>query len=349
MTTGPDPIRVLQLVTRMNIGGPARHVLALAQGMPPHIQVEVAAGRPPAVEGELTEPAVPVHPVPLVRPVSPRQDLVAIRAVRRLLRNRETRVLHTHMAKAGAIGRVAARGLPHVRTIHTFHGHVLSGYFSRPLQRAFLEAERRLARETDVLVAVSSEIRDALLDLGIGRPSQYEVVPIGTQIQQPAAGGRLRDALGLAPDVPLAGVVARLAPIKDHATLLVALVEVPRLHLAVLGDGELRNELERQASDMGLSGRVHFTGWWHDISSALVDLDMVVLTSRNEGTPVALLEAAAFGKPIVATDVGGVGAIVEDGVTGYLAASGDHDRIAGLLRRLSEDAELAARLGAEAH
>lgn len=346
MTTGLEPVRVLQLVTRMNIGGPARHVLALATGMPDDIRVEVAAGRPPAVEGELTRADVRVHPVPLVRPISPRQDVAAVRAVRRLMLGLGSQVLHTHMAKAGTVGRLAAR-TPTIRTIHTFHGHVLSGYFSRPAQRVFLEVERRLARRTDVLIAVSDEIRDGLLDLGIGRPSQYEVIPIGldSTIARTAAPGQLRRAIGVAAETPLAGVVARLVPIKDHATLFHALASVPRLHLAVIGDGELRGELERLAGTLGISDRTHFTGWWHDMPAALADLDIVALSSRNEGTPVALMEAAACGRPIVATDVGGVASVVEPGSNGFLVAPADPTAFAAPLKILTDDASLRQSMG----
>jgi len=340
--------RVLTLITRMNIGGPAKHVLSLARSLPPDISMRIVAGRPTEVEGELSDPDIPIRSSPLVRPVAPRADLQAFRHTRGLLRGAEPDVLHTHMAKSGTIGRLAARSVSStVRTVHTFHGHVLTDYFSPAVQRTFLQAERFLARRTDVLVAVSAEIRDQLLDLGIGRSSQYEVIPLGLDLVpfEDPTPGQLRLAIGIGPDVPLAGVAARLVPIKDHATLLRAVAAVPGLHLAILGDGECRCDLESLAAELGIDDRTHFTGWWHDMPSALVDLDIAVLTSRNEGTPIALMEAAACGLPIVATDVGGVSGMVEPDGNGFLVDPRDVDATTTHLRRLTDDSTLRKRLG----
>jgi glycosyltransferase involved in cell wall biosynthesis len=369
---------VLIVVTRMNIGGPAGQVLLLAKGASTRWPTLVAAGQPPPVEGELADPDVPVLRVPLVRPLRPATDLKAFAQLRRLQRRTGARLVHTHMAKAGTIGRVAALSLgggalgggalgggalvrgalgggARPKLVHTFHGHVLAGYFGRARQRGFLELERALARHTDVLVAVSPEIRDELLGLGLGKPSQWRVVPLGLdlapfeQVGTPAVpGGALRKAVGLGPGVPLAGVLGRLVPIKDHATLLSAVASVPGLHLAVLGDGELRGQLEARARELGISGRTHFLGWWADTPGALADLDVVALSSRNEGTPVTLIEALAAARPVVATDVGGVRHVVQPNETGWLCPAGDPAALAALLERaVFSDRDTAARLGAE--
>lgn len=329
----------MSLLTRLNVGGPAQQVLSLHEHFPPHLPAVLAAGQPPAHEGELTAPGIPVRRVPLVRPLRPATDAAALVSVAGLLATIRPGILHTHMAKAGAIGRSAATLLPpgsRPRLVHTFHGHVLQGYFDGAVQRTFIALERRLARRSDALVAVSPEIRDELLDLGIGSARKYEVIPLGIDLDRYArarTSGMLRQALGLGPEVPLAGVLGRLVPVKDHATLLRALALLPELHLAVLGDGELRGELMRLARDLGIADRTHFTGWWQAVPEALADLDVVVLSSRNEGTPMALIEAVAAGKPVVATDVGGVRSVVEDGVTGWLCAPGDPG---GLARALGE-------------
>jgi glycosyltransferase involved in cell wall biosynthesis len=258
------------------------------------------------------------------------------------------------MAKAGTIGRLAAlttgsRRRP--RLVHTFHGHVLQGYFAGPQQRAFVQFERFLAKHTDVLIAVSPEVRDELLDLGIGEPGQYQVVPLGFNLAPLLAVGtpdgpvgRLRALIGLPENIPLAGTLGRLVPVKDHATLFSAVAIVPGLHLAVLGDGELRATLEQLARDLGISDRTHFTGWWADVPSALADLDVVALSSRNEGTPVALIEALAASRPVVATDVGGVRHVVQDGETGWLCGAGDAAGLARLLQRVTDQPEISARL-----
>lgn len=350
---------MLRLITRMNIGGPARQAILLTKGLASEFPTILAAGRPGPSEGELVDPEVPMVRVPLVRPVRPATDLSCFLTVRRLIRESGPRLVHSHMAKAGAVGRLAAMSSfdrhSRPRLVHTFHGHVLQGYFSGPQQRAFLELERLLARRTDALIAVSPEVRDELLELRVGRPEQYRVIPLGfdlgplLEVDGPAgpACGRLRAALGLSTDIPLAGTVGRLVPIKDHATLFSAVAKVPELHLAVLGDGELRSELESLAGGLGIAGRVHFTGWWLDVPSALADLDVVVLSSINEGTPVALIEALAAGRPVVATDVGGVRHVVQDAETGWLCRAGDADGLCLLLRRVLAEPQVAKLMAQE--
>jgi glycosyltransferase involved in cell wall biosynthesis len=357
MVTGPilvpdggGPPRVLRLITRLNVGGPARQALLLSRHLPPEFPTTLAAGTPTAAEGELTDDQVEVRRVPLVRPLRPDIDARAVVAVRRLLRETGARLVHTHMAKAGTVGRSAAWSVhPRPRTVHTFHGHVLDGYFSPAVRRTFIEIERRLARGTDVLVAISDEIRDELLDLRIGRPDQYRVIPLGFDLAPFFAvdgqRGDLRRRLNLGPDVPLVVALGRLVPIKDHLTLFEAMARVPDAHLAVVGDGELRASLEARVAQMRLGDRIHFTGWMTDVASVLSDVDVVALTSRNEGTPVSLIEAAACGRASVATKVGGVGMVVEDGVNGYLTRPGDAVGFAAAVERLLAEPETRRGMG----
>lgn len=352
---------IVILLTRMNIGGPAQQALLLARQLGVRWPTILAAGRPDPSEGELADPEVPVVTVPLVRPVRPATDVRAVVSVRRLMVGSRARLLHTHMAKAGTVGRLAALSLSRrdpqrerPRTVHTFHGHVLEGYFNMPTQRAFLQVERFLARHTDMLIAVSPEIRDELVDLGIGTASRYCVVPLGVDFGDlPKVGtaavptGTLRSSIGVGPEVPLAGVLGRLVPVKDHATLFEAMAALPGVHLAVLGDGELRGQLEELAQRLGIADRTHFTGWWRDMPGALADLDVVALSSVNEGTPVALIEALAAGRPVVATDVGGVRHVVRDAQTGWLCPRGDAASLARLLSVALTDRATAERLGQE--
>lgn len=345
----PGLPRVLRVITRLNVGGPAQQALLLTKSLGDY-QTVLAAGIPPAHEGELTDPAVDVVRVPLVRAVDPPADARAFFALRGLMAELRPHIVHTHMAKAGSLARFAALTLRHrPRMIHTFHGHVLEGYFSKPKERLFIEIERRLAEKTDLLIAVSEEIRQSLLELRIGQSEKIRVVSLGLPLDRfsgTTEGGRLRASLGLAPEAPLVGVIARLVPIKDHATLLRAIGELPGAHLAVLGDGESRGEIARLIAELGLTQRVHLTGWWPEIETAMPDLDVVALTSRNEGTPVSLIEALAAGRPVVATDVGGVRTVVEHEVTGLLAPAGDVSLIAEALRRLLADREAADRMAA---
>jgi glycosyltransferase involved in cell wall biosynthesis len=343
--------RVLRLITRLNVGGPARQALLLTKELQKRFPTVLAAGRPTQSEGELSDPAVPVRQVPLVRPLQLTADTKSLVAVRRLMTEVRPALVHTHMAKAGVVGRSAALTMrPRPRTVHTFHGHVLEGYFGPSTARVFVEIERRMARQTDALVAVSTEIRDDLLALGIGTPERFHVIPLGFDLSPLVAvdrpSGRLRQHLGLAPDTPLVGVVGRLVPIKDLGTALAVITRLPGVHLAVIGDGECRPQLEAEAQRLGVAERVHFTGWWPDVPGAFADLDVVLLTSRNEGTPVALIEAGAAGRPVVATRVGGVPLVVEDGATGHLAPAGDVPGLATLTERLLGNPDARRAMGA---
>lgn len=346
----PPSVEILRLITRLNVGGPARHALLLTRGLRPEYRTVLAAGRPGVNEGELLDPEVEVRRVPLVRELSAPTDVRALDAVRKLMIAQRPAIVHTHTAKAGSIGRLAAMSLRRrPLTVHTFHGHVLRGYFGRPTQRAIVAAETWLAGHTDLLIAVSEEVRDELLALGVGDRHRFEVVPLGLDLESflrlNGRSGLLRERLQIDDRTPLLGIVGRLVPVKDHATMLRALALLPGVHLAVLGDGDQRDLLEALAHDLGVGKRVHFTGWWHDVPGAVSDLDVVVLSSRNEGTPVALIEASAGARPVVATDVGGVPSVVEDGVTGRLVPAGDHAAIALRVSELLDNEEMARRLG----
>lgn len=327
-TGAAKPVALMRIITRLNIGGPARQALLLSRALDPSYHTTLVAGTAPVDEGELSDPQVPVVRVPLVRPIRPADDGRALRALRQLLANTRPRLVHTHMAKAGTLGRLAAvTSRPRPITVHTFHGHVLEGYFHPAVGQSLLRVERWLARRTTAFVAVSPEIRDQLLDLGIGEPHQWRVIPLGLDLDPflavRSASGRLREHLNLIPQTPLVGAVGRLVPIKNLSLLLRAVAPLPDVHLALVGDGESRKVLEAEATALGLNERVHFTGWWPDIPDAMADLDLVALSSRNEGTPVALIEALACGRPVVATDVGGVRYVLRDGRYGALLPSDD--------------------------
>jgi len=261
-------------------------------------------------------------------------------------------VVHTHLAKAGALGRIAARRTRVPVIVHTYHGHVLEGYFSSPVSRAVLMVERRLAALTDALVAVSDAVRDDLVARGVGRPGQWRVIPLGLDLSKLL--GQLPDArsarrvLGLPEDGPTVGIVGRLTPVKDHATFLAAAARIaqmrPEATFAIAGDGELREGLEMQARRL-LGDRCRFLGWVMDLPNLYAALDVVVLTSRNEGTPVALIEAGAAARPVVATEVGGVPDVVRNGVTGLLAPQGDPASIAAQVLRVLEEPGLGRSLG----
>ena len=345
---------MVRLLTRLNVGGPAKHALLLTRELADEFPTLLAAGRTGEGEGELSDPAVPVHRVPLVRPLSPATDARAVPVVRRLLSRTRPQLLHTHMAKAGTVGRLAALSLGGADrrplTVHTFHGHVLEGYFGPRVQRTIIEAERRLARRTDRLIAVSPQIRDQLVDLGISRDGRIDVVPVGLELEPFLAiggpTGQFRRRLGLPADAPLVGTVGRLVDIKDVSTTLAAIERLPGVHLAVVGDGDRRRALEVEARARGVADRTHFTGWSDDVPAVMADLDVALLSSRNEGTPVALIEALAAATPVVGTAVGGVPFVVEDDKSGYLVPPGDAEALADRTARLLADPVRRRDMGA---
>lgn len=353
----PEPVRVLHIVTRMNVGGASRHLLSLLPLLREHgFDPILAHGTTRPEEGELPVEGVRAVRVPaLRRSLAPVTDARAYADLSNLIRRTRPSVVHTHMAKAGALGRMAARRRRVPGIVHTFHGHVLEGYFSGATSRAFVEAERRLARHTDALVAVSGAVRDDLLRLGIGDPARWRVVPPGfdlgpllrSQVDREAA----RTSLGLPPEGSAVGIVGRLVPIKGHEVFLEAARRVAErradVTFVVVGDGELRATLEDRAR-RALGARVRFTGWVAALPELYAALDVVALSSLNEGTPVVLIEAAAAGLPVVATDVGGVRDVVVDGGTGYLVASGDAVALAERIDDLLGDRERARAIGAEA-
>ncbi|MHB8464783.1 MAG: glycosyltransferase [Acidimicrobiales bacterium] len=272
-----EAVPIVRVITRLNVGGPARHALLLTRRLADEFPTTLVTGRSDLNEGELCDPAVVPIYVPLRRSVRPWADAAAMISVRRIFSEVRPTIIHTHMAKAGAVGRVAAATLRRrPLRVHTFHGHVLDGYFSAAFQRVIIEAERQLARRTDVLVAVSEQTRDSLLSLGIGTAGQYRVIPVGVDLTAHLASsgrtGALRGPLGIGDDVALVGALGRLAPIKDIPTLVRAVLRLDGAHLALIGDGPSRRELESLVDALGGGSRVHFVGWRTDVVEVLNDL-----------------------------------------------------------------------------
>jgi glycosyltransferase involved in cell wall biosynthesis len=285
-------VRIARILTRLNLGGPARQALAsdpllVQRG---HV-LRVFAGTPAVGEGDLFDEmrarGVDVERVPgLGRQLNMAGDLRALHALRKGLEAFAPDVVHTHAAKAGAVGRRAARVVPRAARVHTFHGHVLEGYFVGAISKSFAVIERHLSRETDRIVAVSHATADDLVRLKVLEDEKKLVV------------------------VQVFTLLARAHP---------------RLHLVFVGDGSERGRVERliHALPDDIRPRAHLVGARPDMRPVLADLDLVLLTSRSEGLPVALIEAAAAGKPVVATNVGGVSEIVAHERTGWLGTSVD--------------------------
>jgi len=289
----------------------------------------------------------------LGREVQPVNDLLAALKLTRLMRQLRPDVVHTHMAKAGTAGRLAARlaGVPIV--VHTYHGHVFHSYFSPLKTRAFLEIERGLARFTDQLVAVGERQRREIAAYRIAPLDKIRAIPLGLELERFLGAevhrGALRRELGFGDQERLVGIVARLVPIKAHEVFFAAarlvLDAEPQARFLVVGDGERREALERLAAELGLAGATRFLGWRGDLERVYADLEVVALTSLNEGSPVALIEAMAAATPVVSTDVGGVSEVVRNDRTGILVPSRDPAACAAAILRVLRDGDLGRRFG----
>jgi glycosyltransferase involved in cell wall biosynthesis len=349
----PGGIRVVRLFSRLNIGGPSVHVILLTAGLAARgYRTRLVVGQESAQEGNLldlaAEKGVPCERLDaLGREIRVISDIRALWGLYRIIRDFQPAVVHTHAAKAGLLGRVAARlaGVPVV--VHTYHGHVLRGYFG-PLKTAFFRGlEALLSPLSDILIAVSEAVRQDLIALGVARAEHIRVVPLGLDLEAFTGDlprGALRAATGLPVETPLVGMVGRLVPIKDVPTFLRAAALVrdarPDVRFSLVGDGEERSALERDCERLGLTSLVSFHGWRRDMGAVYGDLDVVVNSSRNEGTPVALIEALASARPVVATRVGGTADLLAGGEFGTLVPPEDSralaDAILGVLAKPEE-------------
>ena len=354
MNTGEDqPVRILRIIARMNVGGPAWQVSVLTRGLnQDRFQSRLVAGD--VAEGEadfieLRDPDLPVVKIPaLGRSLRIGDDLRAFVAIRRAIRDYRPMIVHTHTAKAGLLGRIATVTCRVPVRVHTFHGHLLHGYFNRWVTRVVCVVEGLLARRTTALIAVGERVRDQLLEAGIGRPNQYIVIPPGVALDALPDRLSARSALGLPSDQSVILFVGRLTGIKRPDRLIKAMALVlerrPDAVLAIAGEGHLLNETRRLAEPLGPS--VRFLGWQRDITALYAAADCMVLTSDNEGMPVTLIEGAMAGVPSVTTGVGSAREVVLDGVTGLVVESDATAIAEGLVRLLDDD--LRNRMGAAA-
>lgn len=351
------PVRVLRLFSRLNIGGPGVHVILLTAGLREHgYDTKLVVGHETPREGNLDDLArargvTPIRMGGLGREIRPLGDLRAFWGLLRLLRSYRPHVVHTHTAKAGALGRLAAWLSRVPVVIHTYHGHALTGYFGGPKAAIYRAIEAFLSRLTDVLVTVSDAVKNDLVDLEVAGAKKIRVIPLGLDLERLAAPlprASLRREAGFDATAPLIGIVGRLVPIKDVPAFLRAVRQVldarPEVRVSVVGDGEDREVLEGLTRDLGLGSAVFFHGWRRDMAEVYGDLDVVVNSSRNEGTPVALIEALAAGRPVVATSVGGTPDLLGGGERGLLVGPGDPQALAsGILATLEGGAEVDAR------
>jgi glycosyltransferase involved in cell wall biosynthesis len=333
MSQPHSPIRIMNVIARLNVGGPAVAVTHLTErlGAPDYQSILVCGTIEPG-EGDMTYYAKERGIEPIVIPelgrsLNPIRDIRTLWKVYQLIRKEKPDVVHTHAAKAGFVGRVAAwlAGVPVI--VHTFHGHVFRGYFGPNKTRFFIILERITARMSDTVITLSDGLRRELAEeYHITRKGHITVLPLGLDLgvftQTPRKSGVFRKTYNIPTDVPLVGIVGRITPIKNHALFLKAAVEIRKQKsnacFVIVGDGEIRAEIEALVDQLGLREAVIFTGWQKDVAHIYSDLDVLVISSVNEGTPVTVIEALAAGCPVVATAVGGVPDLLDHGKLGKL-------------------------------
>jgi glycosyltransferase involved in cell wall biosynthesis len=341
-----ERLRVLRVIARMNVGGPSRQVVALSRGLDPNrFETRLLVGG--VADGEADEldfrgVDLEHKRVPgLGRSPNPTHDARALVELIRQTREFRPHIVHTHTAKAGMLGRLAGM-VADAALVHTFHGHLLRGYFSPAVTSMVREIERLLARRTHCLVAVGERVRDELLEARIGRPKQYVVVPPGVDVREMPERDEARRSLGLGASTPVVAFVGRLTGVKRPDRLAEVATRCPEATFLVCGDGESRPDFESRVRHLG--DRVHLLGWRPDTETIYAASDVVVLTSDNEGMPVTLIEAAIAARPVVTTDVGSAAEVVVEGETGFVAPA-DAEAIASRVRQLLGDRELRHRMG----
>lgn len=354
-------IRVLRILSRMNVGGPSRHVVNLTSGLSQiGYHTRLAVGLPESAEGSMLSLAEKMQIRPDIiacfdRPVSAWRDSIAFGEIVRHIRNFRPHIVHTHTTKAGILGRIAAVMCRVPVIFHTFHGHVFTGYFSEKTSRAIICLERLLAKFTDSLITLTPGIKaDIFQRLRLTESGKIEVIPLGLDLaknlgtQRKSSGWRKE--LGLDEGVFLAGIVARLVPVKNHKMLIEAISvickKMSNLHLAVVGGGELEAQLKNQVEMLGLKGRVHFCGIVRDIEAVYADLDLLVLSSKNEGTPVVVIEALASGCPVAATRVGGIEEVLDSGRLGMILENSPDSFATGLATAIDSTAKAGSLMTA---
>lgn len=329
-------IKILRIISRMNVGGPSKHVVNLAEGLNKfNCKTLLISGQPGKSEGDMFYLADNKHFCLkkieyLKRPVSVIYDLISFIKIVKEIKDFSPDIVHTHTTKAGILGRAAALvcGVPKI--YHTYHGHVFKGYFSKFQTSLIIAIERFFSAFSTKLIALTPNLASELNHiLRIKDSEKISVVPLGLDLvpylSTPRKTNIWHKSEGFNEKDFVIGIVARLVPVKNHKMLINSMERLcsifPNLHLAVIGNGELEEELKKQTENLGLSGHIHFCGISEKLENIYSDLDLLVLCSKNEGTPVVIIEALAAGCPVAAVDVGGVREVLENGKSGRLLPS----------------------------
>ena len=352
-TGNTQKVRVLRIIARMNVGGPAVQVSGLMRGFDQEIfEQELLTGYCADDEADYLEKvATDVKAIRidgLGRSIKPRADLTALFAIVKEIRRFKPDVIHTHTAKAGVIGRIASilSGQKSIR-VHTFHGHLLNGYFGPVKTKLVVLIEKLLGLFTNQLLAVGKQVQDDLIAAGIGESKKFAVMPPGLQLAYVPTKSEARIELGLDSDEIYCAFIGRITQIKRPDRFLDVAAKTKtdniKVHFIVAGAGEKSQYCQDRVNSENLP--VTFLGWREDIEVVLAAADFVILTSDNEGTPLSLIQAGMVGIPVVATNVGSTNEIVVDGQTGFLTDL-SVDQLSSAVMKLTENSDLRAVMGA---
>lgn len=332
------PIRILRLTTRLNISGPAIQASLLTARMSaPDYESLLACGRPAPSDGDTAfitgqYDIEPIFVDGLRRSLNPFTQIIVLIRLIQLIRQYRPDVVHTHTTTAGFLGRLAAKlcGVPVI--VHTLHWHPFQGYYRGIQTTMFILLERIGARFSDSIITLSETLRRELVDTyQITRRSRIIVLPLGMDLdafaQTKRKQNKFRQHFDIPADVPLIGMVGRIFAVKNHSLFVHMAAEIlktyPDAHFVIVGDGEDRPAIENLIQQMGLNASFTITGWWHDMLAVYSDLDLLVNTSYNEGTPIPIIEALAAACPVIATQVGGSSDLLDSGKLGRLVPTDD--------------------------
>jgi len=367
--------RVLRIFNRLVVGGPVLNVTYLTKYMSPDFHTLLVVGEKEGHEksAEYLAKQLGIEYVTVKgmgRSINPASDYFAYRELKKIIKNFKPDVVHTHAAKPGALGRLAAASEKVPVILHTFHGHVFHSYFNSAKTKFFIQTERLLAKKSDAIIAISEQQKKELVkDFKIAPEEKFRVVPLGFDLDrfrtdQEEKREKFRTEFSVADNEIAIGIIGRLVPVKNHYLFMKALKHVldntsKKIKAFIVGDGETRGDLENVATQAGIAfstetSKEHlqplvFTSWRADVDVINAGLDIICLTSFNEGTPVSLIEAQAANKPIISTRVGGIADIVLEGETALLADVQDSETFSHHLLNVVEDDALRNRLGTTSH
>ena len=365
--------RVLRIHNRLIIGGPAINVTYLTKYMAPEFETMLVIGDKDSHEQDADHLIMNLGLDPVVVPemrreISPLNDGYAYQKIKKLIEKFRPDIVHTHAAKSGVIGRLAADACKVPVIVHTFHGHVFHSYFSKFKTNTFIQIERYLARRSTGIIAISETQKHELADIyHICEPEKISIIPLGLdldkfQMHQEMKRAAFRKEFDLEEDDICIGIIGRVVPVKNHSLFVAAAKKVlektsKSIKFLIIGDGDMRPQMETEFAEAGIDYTYYpidprpataiCTSWQTEMDYVLSGLDIVALTSHNEGTPVSLIEAQAAAKPVVSTNVGGVKDVVADNQTGYITDPGDAEAFAEALLKLVNNKEMRDFFGTQ--